>query len=95
MFKKIIPALVLSVALTAAAGFAQAAPTHKPMMKKPMAHKKMAAKSIYVCKMCHETYTPMQAKKMGYKDGMGHTLTSMSKAPAGYKPGGMGHMGKM
>ncbi len=93
MFKQIIPALALGLALTAAGTIAQAAPAHKPMMKKPMAGKKMAAKTVYVCKMCKQTYTPMQAKKMGYKDGMGHKLTPMSKAPAGYQPGGMGHMG--
>lgn len=91
MFKQIMPALAL-VALTATASFAQTAPMHKPMMK-PMAGKKaMAAKSVYVCKDCKETFTPMQAKKMGYKDPMGHTLTKMNQAPAGYKPGGMGKM---
>ncbi len=92
MFKQIIPALALGLALTAAGSIAQAAPMHKPMMKKPMAHKKMAANSVYVCKDCHETFTPMQAKKMGYKDPMGHTLTKMSKAPAGFTPGGTGKM---
>jgi len=93
MFKQMTPALALGLALTAAASFAQMAPMHKPMAKKPMAGKKMmTAKTVYVCKDCKQTYTPMQAKKMGYKDPMGHTLTKMSKAPAGFTPGGTGKM---
>ncbi len=62
---------------------------HKPMpkMSKPMMHKPMMAKGVYVCKMCKAYYTPMQAKKMGYKDSMGHKLTKMSKTPAGYMDG--------
>ncbi len=83
MFKQIIPILALGLALTAGANSTQAAPMHKPM-----AHTRMAAKTVYVCKACKETFTPMQAKKLGYKDPMGHTLTKMSKAPAGYTPGG-------
>lgn len=90
MFKQIIPALAL--ALIAGANSTQAAPMHKPMAKKPMAHNKMAVNTVYVCKDCRETFTPMQAKKMGYKDPMGHTLTKMSKAPAGFTPGGTGKM---
>jgi hypothetical protein len=64
-----------------------------------MAHSKMAAskmaasKMVYVCTKCKEYWTPAQAKKMGYKDSMGHKLTKMSKTPAGFMAGGkMGSM---
>ena len=59
-----------------------------------MAHSKMAAsKTVYVCTECKEYWTPAQAKKMGYKDAMGHKLTKMPKTPAGFAAGGkMGGM---
>ncbi len=47
----------------------------------------MAAKTVYVCKDCKAYYSPTTAKKMGYKDSMGHTLVKVSKAPAGYMDG--------
>lgn len=57
-------------------------------------------KSVYVCKQCKMYYSAADSKKMGMKDPMGHKLTKMSKAPAGYKMGGKmdkmgGHMDKM
>ena len=52
-----------------------------------MSHKTMAAKTVYVCKDCKAFYSPAMAKKMGYKDGMGHTLVKQAKAPAGYMDG--------
>ena len=79
--------------LSASAGLAQTAakPTmHKPMKHsamKPMGHSMMAAKTVYVCKDCKEYWPAAEAKKMGYKDSMGHKLTKMSKAPAGFLDG--------
>ncbi len=79
--------------LSASAGLAQ---TAKPMMHKPMKHAAMkplghsslmAAKTVYVCKDCKEYWPAAEAKKMGYKDSMGHKLTKMSKAPAGFMDG--------
>ena len=61
---------------------------------KPMMGAKMTG-GVYVCKMCKAAYSPAQAKKMGYKDSMGHKLVKMSKAPAGYSMGGMMHGGMM
>ena len=47
---------------------------------------KMAKKSVpvYVCKECKAYTSAAKAKSMGYKDGMGHKLVKMDKAPAGY-----------
>ena len=79
--------------LSASAGMAQMS---KPMGSKPMAHKaagKMtAAKTVYACVECKEYFSPTAAKKMGYKDGMGHKLTKMSKAPAGFMDGAKAKM---
>jgi len=72
----------VALAALSAAPVAQAAPAGK------MAHsKKMAAHTVYVCKDCKAFYSPAMAKKMGYKDGMGHTLVKQAKAPAGYMDG--------
>ncbi len=74
-------AAVALVALSAAPA-AQAAPVSN------MAHsKKMAAHTVYVCKDCKAFYSPAMAKKMGYKDSMGHTLVKEAKTPAGYMDG--------
>ena len=54
--------------------------------------KKTAAKTVYICKDCKAYYSPAMAKKMGYKDSMGHTLTKMSQAPAGYMNGSAAKM---
>jgi hypothetical protein len=72
----------IALAGLSAAPVAQAAPAAK------MAHsKKMAAHAVYVCKDCKAFYSPAMAKKMGYKDGMGHKLVKQAKAPAGYADG--------
>ena len=52
-------------------------------------------KSVYVCTKCKEYYTPAQAKAMKYTDSMGHHLTMMPKAPAGYMAGSKASAGKM
>ncbi len=59
-----------------------------------MAAGKMDTKSVYVCKVCKEYFPAAAAKKMHYKDGMGHKLVKMSKAPAGFKDGSMMKMDK-
>ena len=79
----------IALALTAiaviglsAAPVVQAAPASK------IAHaKKATAHTVYVCKDCKAFYSSSMAKKMGYKDGMGHTLVKVSKAPTGYMDG--------
>ena len=74
------------VALLAATPLtAQAAP--KMMSHGKMSHK-MMAKTVYACTECKMYYTPTQAKSMKYTDPMGHKLTKMAKAPAGFMPGG-------
>ena len=63
-----------------------------------MAAGKMDMKSVYVCKACKVYYSSSMAKKMAYKDPMGHKLVKMSKSPAGFKDGskmGMEKGGKM
>ncbi len=92
MTKQIVAALAAGLTLvSASASMAQQKPAmhkpiHKPMMHKPMG-KMTAAKTVFVCKTCKAYYSPTQAKKMGYKDSMGHTLTKMSKVPAGFADG--------
>ena len=75
-----LAALTLAVFAAAPAAFAAPAPA---MHAKKMA----AAKTVYVCNDCKAYYTPAMAKKMGYKDGMGHTLVKSAKVPAGYMDG--------
>lgn len=83
MTKQIVAALAAGITLfSASAGMAQ----QKPAMHKPMG-KMTAANTVYVCKDCKAYYSAAQAKKMGYKDGMGHKLAKMSKAPAGFSDG--------
>lgn len=82
-------ALGLSLALTTAPVRAQDKPTQpgkmagKPAMKGP----------VYTCSECKVYYSPDAAKKMGYKDPMGHKMTKMDKAPAGYTMGSDMKMG--
>ncbi|MCW3098325.1 MAG: hypothetical protein JWL77_3943 [Chthonomonadaceae bacterium] len=59
-----------------------------------MAAGKMDMKSVYVCKTCKVYYTSSLAKKMAYKDPMGHKLVKMDKAPAGFKDGSKMKMDK-
>ncbi len=92
MTKQIVAALAAGITLfSASTGMAQQKPMSHPMMHKPMMHKPMgkttASKTVYVCKDCKAYYSAAQAKKMGYKDGMGHKLSQMSKAPAGFSDG--------
>jgi len=87
MTKQIVAAVAAGITLfSASAGMAQQKPMSHPMMHKSMG-KMTAAKTVYVCKDCKAYYSAMQAKKLGYKDSMGHKLTKMSKAPAGFTDG--------
>ena len=45
------------------------------------------ASNVYVCKACKTYFPSAAAKKMGYKDPMGHKLVHANKAPVGYKDG--------
>jgi hypothetical protein len=86
-------ALVLSVAFAAAAS-AQTTTGGKMDSGKMSSDKKAAMSSgkmdskmagpVYACSKCKVYTSPDMAKKMGYKDAMGHKLVKMSKAPAGY-----------
>jgi len=67
------------------------------ILPSPLAHSqapKKAAKTrtVYVCKACKMYYAPSVAKKMSYKDPMGHKLVKMSSRPSGYKMGSMDKM---
>lgn len=91
--------LAAGAAATAFAALLMAAPLTSQAAPKmahhKMSHKTVAAKTVYVCKDCKAFYSPTMAKKMGYKDGMGHTLVKQDKAPAGYMDGSkMMPMGK-
>lgn len=92
-------ATAFAALLMAAPVTSQASHSHKKSHGK-MPHKAMVRKTVYACTECKMYYPAAQAKKMGYKDPMGHTLTKMSKIPAGFakgsKMGGMDAMhGKM
>ena len=75
------------LAALAAVGLAVAAPP--AAQAGPATHRPAASHSkvIYACTKCRAYYSAASAKKMGYKDPMGHTLTKMTKAPAGYANG--------
>ena len=75
----------LALAAFCAAPTVMAAPA--ATMHSAMHGKKMAAKTVYICKDCKAYYSPSAAQKMHYKDDMGHTLVKASKAPAGYLNG--------
>jgi len=54
------------------------------------------ASNVYVCKACKFYYPADAAKKLHYKDPMGHKLVHADKAPVGYKDGSKTKMdGKM
>ena len=48
----------------------------------------MATGAVYVCKTCRLYETPATAKKMGYKDELGHHVSRVSNAPTGYRQSG-------
>ncbi len=76
--------ITAAAALAAAAVSFAAAPVQAAPAAKTSHTMKTAAQTVYVCKDCKEYYSASSAKKLGYKDGMGHTLTKVSKVPAGY-----------
>ena len=69
----------LAFASLSTAPAALAAPAHALH-----ARKMAAAKTVYVCKDCHAYYSPAMAKKLHYKDDMGHTLVKSAQIPVGY-----------
>jgi cytochrome c553 len=83
MIRTFKPQWTLALAALALAGFS-AAPAVLAAPAPTMHGKKMAAKTVYVCNTCHAYYTPAMAKKLKYKDDMGHTLVKSAKVPAGY-----------
>ncbi len=54
---------------------------------KPAVKKDTRASNVYVCKACKFYYPADAAKKLHYKDPMGHKLVHADKAPVGYKDG--------
>lgn len=86
------------VAALIATSFTLAAPlmSHAaPMKSMKTMHGQTMAHGVYVCTKCHEYYSPSAAKKMGYKDDMGHHLVKVSKIPVGYMNGATTHMSGM
>jgi hypothetical protein len=61
--------------------------------QKPAAKKDNRASNVYVCKSCKVYYPAAAAKKLGFKDPMGHKLVHADKAPVGYKDGSKMKMG--
>ncbi|HEY3412349.1 MAG TPA: hypothetical protein VGM51_04720 [Armatimonadota bacterium] len=51
--------------------------------------RQMMGRAVYVCRKCEQAWTPAQARKMGYKDPMGHRLFRVAKLPPGMKMGRM------
>lgn len=93
MTKQVVALATAALTILSASASLAADPAMGGKMGGSMMHGKMMGKDkmmhgVYACKMCKMYYTPMQAKTMGYKDSMGHKLTMMAKAPAGYKMGG-------
>lgn len=84
-------ATVFAALLAASPLTAHATPkmmSHGKMMHGKMSHGKMTTgKMVYACTECKMYYSPAQAKAMKYTDPMGHKLTKMSKAPAGFTNG--------
>jgi hypothetical protein len=93
MTKQIVAAVAAGLAVLSGTALAQ---TAKPMAHKTahkaMAKKTAAAKGVYVCRECREYFSAAQAKKMNYKDSMGHALTKTAKAPAGFTDGAKSSM---
>lgn len=82
------PRLATVLAAVALSGLSASPVALAAPHSKMMGHsKKMAAQTVYVCKDCKAFYSATAAKKMGYKDAMGHTLVKQSKVPAGYMDG--------
>jgi len=79
--------ITAAAALAVAAVSFAAAPVQAAPAAKTSHAMKTAGQTVYVCKDCKEYYSASSAKQMGYKDGMGHTLTKVSKTPAGYMNG--------
>ena len=81
------PQWTLALATLALAGFS-AVPAALAAPPSAMHGKKMAAQTVYICKDCHAYYSPATAKRLNYKDDMGHTLVKAAKAPTGYMDAG-------
>ena len=56
---------------------------------------KLSKKTVYVCTECKEYFSPRAARKMGYKDSMGHKLVKKHGIPAGFTNGAKMTGGKM
>lgn len=78
--------IALAIAAAAFAGLSTA-PAVQAAPASAMHGKKTAAKTVYVCTDCKAYYTPAMAKKMGFKDGMGHMLVKKSRVPVGFMDG--------
>jgi hypothetical protein len=72
-----------------------AAPQTHKMTSHKMAPKMAPKKGVYVCRSCKMYFSAQAAKKMGYKDPMGHKLVKMASAPSGYMKGSKMLMNKM
>ena len=80
--------LAAGASATVFAALLAASPLTAHAAPKMMSHGKITAgKMVHACTECKMYYTPAQAKAMKYTDPMGHKLTKMSKAPAGFTNG--------
>lgn len=87
--KNTTAALLVALPLTVLSVSPVLAQSKMAPMPPKQASSKMAP--VYVCKACKAYLTAPDAKKMAYKDPMGHKLVKMSKAPAGYMDGAKMH----
>jgi hypothetical protein len=86
--------LIVALALCAVGG--SLAPTHALAKTTKMAASAKASKrTVFVCTECKEYFSPSAAKKMGYKDSMGHKLVKKHGIPAGFTNGSKMKGGKM
>ncbi len=83
---------ITAVAALAAIVSLAAVPIQAAPAAKTSHSMKTAGQTMYVCNDCKAYYSASSAKKMGYKDGMGHTLVKVSKVPAGYMDAGKSKM---
>jgi hypothetical protein len=85
-------ALALAIAFAAAAHAQTTTGSKMSSDKKASMSSSKMAGPVYACSKCKVYTSPEMAKKMGYKDAMGHKLVKMSAVPAGYNDAT--HMGK-
>jgi len=84
-----VACLMLTFSLEVRASAATPTPVSTPVPAKPTVKTKAKpiAQTYFICKLCGVYYTASEAKKIHYKDPMGHTLTRTNKIPKGFQDG--------